>query len=621
MCTVLAPEQDNMLIGLLFAVLAVGCGVGVNRVLRAPLSLAPVTGLAAVAVIGVGCGAIGAPPLLGTGGVVALALGGAISGLTLLRRASPSVYAGRGPLLVLTMAAAIPALLLGTAFAGVDTPVSTHDGAFHVETIDSLRRGVPVQMWYPTGFHASAATLLGLVPWLDTARGTTELAAGLPVLASLGLFGLGRALGLRPLQASVGGVVLALTYIYPYDNHVWGGWPLSMGIVLLLGLWAVAARWITQPSSRLAALGGLLAGAIVLTHGTEVYSALVGLAIIAALGWRRIQPLRLARHLPLAVACALLCAAPYLTALFAWTSAGGASSAGLAALEDIVAHPNTGADGDWLEFVLGMTGAASLTDLPLRAVLLCIGVRGRHMQVVVAAWAVFGALLFAAVFVDLPAVHWLFAVTFPWLVRHRPPQMVVVFASLLVASGVATTVGWMWSLRTRLAPHPGAWRRLAVAGAVLLGFFAEGSAISIYKTLDQVIAEQNTYSADDRAAMTWLRQHARPGELVVNDRAADAGIWAPYKAGLAILLPRSASGQIVEERKPILTHVLDLSSAPTAQAEACALHVGYLYFGAVPLPLDTPLLPNRAALGRAAELEEVFSSGDTAVFRIHLDCG
>ena len=317
------------------------------------------------------------------------------------------------------------------------------------------------------------------------------------MLAPLALFALGLGIGLRPLEASVGALVLALTYIFPYDNHVWGGWPLSMSIVLLLGLWAVAAYWITHPRAGLAVVGGLLAGAIVLTHGTEVYSAIVGLAVIAAVRWRCIQPARLVRHLPLAVACTLLVAMPYLTALFTWTSSGGASGAGLAALDDIAAHPEAGAGGDWLEFVLGVTGAGSFVDLPLRAVLLGIGARGRHMRVVVVAWAIFSAVLFAVSFLDLPPVRWLFAVTFPWLVHHRPPQMVVLFASLLIASGVATTIGWLWSLRARLAPHPHAWRRLAVVSGILLAFFAEGSAISIYKTLDQVIVEQNVFSPDD----------------------------------------------------------------------------------------------------------------------------
>ena len=45
-----------------------------------------------------------------------------------------------------------------------------------------------------------------------------------------------------------------------------------------------------------------------------------------------------------------------------------------------------------------------------------------------------------------------------------------------------------------------------------------------------------TYSADDAAAMAWLNQHAQPGEVLLNDGAADAGIWAPYKTPVSIVL-------------------------------------------------------------------------------------
>jgi len=635
-----------MFIGLVFVCLAVASGVAVNRALRAPPSLAPLSGLAAIAILTVWCSALGAPPLLTTGLVVALALAGVATSAWSLRAPAPcdsaptarshparpgmsaprprvtwtSVSTCRGPLLVLIVAAAIPALLLWAALAGVDAPVSTHDGAFHVETIDTLRHGVAIQLWYPIGFHAAVAALLGLVPWLDTARGTLDAAIGLAMLAPLGLFAVGLALGLRPLQASVGAVVLALTYVFPYDDHMWGGWPLAMSIVLLLGLWAVAARWTAQPTAGLAILGGLLAGAIVVTHGTEVYSAAIGLAVIAAFRWRCLKPMQLVRHLPLAGACAVVCAMPYLSALLGWVGAGGASSAGVAALEDISAHPELGGGGDWLEFVLGVTGAASLIDLPVRAVLLAIGLRGRHMRLVATAWLVFSAVLFAVSFFDVEPVRRLYVVTFPWLVRHRPPQMVVLFASLLIASGLAASVGWAWSLRPRLAQHPRAWRRLVVAGGLLLAFFAEGGVISIYKTLDQVIVEQNVYASDDAAAMAWLKQHVQPGELVVNDEAADAGIWTPFKTGAPILLPRSATGLQFAQRVPILTHLVDLDATPAARSEACALHATYVYSGSKPVPGDDLLLPTRAALNQSPALEAVFSAGEAAVFRLHLNC-
>ena len=81
-----------MFIGLLFVCLAVACGLAVNRVLRVPLSLSPLSGLASMAVLTLWCSALGAPPLLGTGLVVVLALAGVATSVRALGRT-----AGRGP--------------------------------------------------------------------------------------------------------------------------------------------------------------------------------------------------------------------------------------------------------------------------------------------------------------------------------------------------------------------------------------------------------------------------------------------------------------------------------------------------------------------------------------------
>lgn len=610
-----------MLTGVVVAFLASLCGLAVCRVLRGPISLVPFGGLAAMAVLTTWCAAAGVPPVLSTGLVVLLAMVGVGVAINTLRRTGlqkvDPVAGG-----VLLAAVLVPWLLLGVALVGVDAPVSTHDGAFHVEVVDSLRRGVPVQGWYPMGFHTTIAAVLRLMPWLDTARGTVEAAQALAFLAPLGIFALGLAIGLSPRLASLGALIQALTYIYPYDDHLWGGWPLAMSILLMLGLWSVAARWLVEPRAGLAVLAGLLAGAIVLTHGTEVYSSAIGLAVIALVRWRRIRLDRLVRCAPLALAAAALCAAPYLSSLVVWAAGGGASVVGEASLVDAAAQGQaTGSGGgDWLEFVLGITGASSLIDLPLRLALLAIGARFRPLRLALVGWIVFGALLFAVSFLDVEPVRRLYVVTFPWLVHHRPPQMVVLFTSLLVGGGMYCVVRSFWSLRPRLAASTGAWRRLALVSAALLFFFAEGSAVSIYKTLQQVVSEHNVFSADDRAAMSWLRQNAVPGAMVINNAAADAGIWAPYKTGLPILLPRSAPGPVQETRAPIAADVLTLDKTPSVAAVACSLGADYVYEGSRAVPDDVTVLPDRAQLEQASGLQQVFASGDAAVYRLQLPC-
>ncbi len=610
-----------MVTGVVFALLAGLCGVALNRALRAPLSLAPVSGLALIAVATTWCVALGVPPIVSTALVLLIA---ATGGVILAREPQIARWrnADRIASAVLAAAVIVPWLLLGIALASVDAPVSTHDGAFHVEAVDSLRRGLPVQGWYPMAFHSSVAAVLQLAPWLDSARGTVEAAQGLAILAPLGIFALGRAIKLSPRLAAIGALIQSLTYIYPYDDHMWGGWPLAMSIVLLLGLWSVAARWIDNPGPGLALLGGLLAGAIVLTHGTEVYSSVIGLAVVVVVRWRAIRVDKVLRYVPLAAVVAAVCAGPYLMALLHWAAGGGASAAGAEALADTTSQAETSGSGTAgaLEFILGITGAGSFIDLPLRAVLLFVGARQRQLRLAFAAWLAFGALLFTVSFIDIEPVRKLYIITFPWLVHHRPPQLVVLFTSLLVGGGLYVAVAWFWSTREGLAAYAGTWRRLAIVICALLLFFGEGSSVSIFKTLAQVISQNNLYSADDRAAMAWLKQHAAADEMVVNLAASDAGIWAPYKAGLPVLLPRSASELVQETRGPILANLSTLNDQPALAQAACSLRADYVYFGSRSVDEDLTALPDRAELEHAPTLREVFSSGDTAIYQVTLAC-
>ena len=604
------------MVSVFFVVLVLACGAALCRGLRLPLNVAPLAGLAGIAVLTTWCARLGAPPLLGSGLIVALAIAGLAGLLMSARLWAASAKAWRIPLVLLAISAAIPALMLGSAFAGIEAPVSTHDGAFHVETIDSLRRGVPLETWYPVGFHATVAAVLGLLPWLDTARGTSEIGLGLAVLGPLVVFSLGLALGLDALGAAIAAAILAVTFIYPYDYHLWAGWPQGMGVLLVLGLIVAALRWIERPTLGWAVLGGLSAGAIVLSHGTEVYTSALGLAVIALARFRRIAPRRLAVHLPLALGLAGLCAAPYVPTLFGWAGSGGAISAG-----DAFAVNADNGQADWLQFALGITGAVSLIDLPLRFALIAVGLTmHRRLRLAAGLWLSFVALLVVVQFVDLPPVRTLFVLTFPWLADYRPRQIAVVFASLLGAGGLSIGLTYLARLRVRLDGRPNAFRRLALACGLVLVFFAEGSAVSVYKRVTQAVAEQNVFGADDGAAMAWLKRNVQPGEMVANDQTVDAGIWAPYKADVPILLPRSASGANRIDREPVLLHVGDLPSAPGAMATACALHLTYVYEGAQPTSADERSLPERAALERAPDLEQVFTSGQAAVFRIHLPC-
>jgi hypothetical protein len=368
-------------------------------------------------------------------------------------------------------------------------------------------------------------------------------------------------------------------------------------------------------------MGALLAGAIVLTHGTEVYTSLLGLSVVAFVVARSISPRALVAHLALAGGLALLLVAPYLSTVLGWAQLGGASGAGVENLDFGLTHPELQGRGDALQFALGITGAGSAIDLPIRAILLGLGLRSRLPRALTGLWLTFVALLLVVDFLNFGLLTRIYALTFPWLVDNRPRQVAVTLASLIEGAGLVAGAQFLGAWRPRLEGRPHLWRRSVFACALVLGFVAEGSAVSVYKRLTQDIALQNVYSADDGAAMAWLRQHAQAGDMVANNQTADAGIWVPYKANLPILLPRSAPGRVLEARQPIVAHVLDLGAAPGAEAQACALGLNYLYEGARDSPNDERLLPTRAELDRAIDLREVFRSGQAVVFRIQLPCG
>ena len=137
--------------------------------------------------------------------------------------------------------------------------------------------------WYPPGTSASFAAALQLLPWLDTALGTFSLGIAASLLAPLIVFGLGVAVLRNLPMASAGALFVSVTYLYPYFPQVWSGWPLLLSMVMAVGVWIVAVEYVERPSWQWAALGGLLLGATVLVHGSELYTLVIVLLVVA---WR-----------------------------------------------------------------------------------------------------------------------------------------------------------------------------------------------------------------------------------------------------------------------------------------------------------------------------------------------
>src|SRR5262249_15293888 len=69
---------------------------------------------------------------------------------------------------LLAAALAVPTVALGVTLAGVQVPLSPHDGAYHAQVIDAYRGGRQWLDWYPPGTAVLFGSVLQLMPWLDT---------------------------------------------------------------------------------------------------------------------------------------------------------------------------------------------------------------------------------------------------------------------------------------------------------------------------------------------------------------------------------------------------------------------------------------------------------------------
>ena len=154
-----------LLIGALFAACVLSSGYGLLRVTRLTnaaigFGLAPAAGLAVLIVASVWISFVGLPPvaatvLIGIGVVLGVAM--ALRDRHRLYRAFIAGGEARLTLLLVVLCVAVPTIVLGAAFNAVVVPLSSDDGAHHVEIINQLRQGGQWAGWYPRGFHSLVA--------------------------------------------------------------------------------------------------------------------------------------------------------------------------------------------------------------------------------------------------------------------------------------------------------------------------------------------------------------------------------------------------------------------------------------------------------------------------------
>ena len=112
-------------------------------------------------------------------------------------------------------------------------------------------------------------------------------------------------------------------------------------------------------------------------------------------------------------------------------------------------------------------------------------------------------------------------------------------------------------------------------------------------------------TADGRGGDGWLRLHAAGGEVLANDGFAGAGIWAPYKGGVAILMPRSVSAIRSEQGRLMIDNVDRLGQGPEGAAVVCLLKRALRLSRRETSDWDTRRFPSLEVLRASAALGQV----------------
>ncbi len=192
---------------------------------------------------------------------------------------------------------------------------------------------------------------------------------------------------------------------------------------------------------------------------------------------------------------------------------------------------------------------------------------------------------------------------------------------MIAGGGCVLVVGW-WSRLVDRVRGEAAHRRLTRVGRLLVVAWVGLSCWALIVLLGIEAGSDMSFTSDDAAAMAWMRSNVGPGEVVVNDTFADAGIWAPYKAGVQILFYRSVDdAATADERQLVLDNVANLDQNSAAAAAACALNARYVYYGAANTAWQVRAFPAIEELRDSPALQQVFEQGNAAVFAIKPDCG
>jgi hypothetical protein len=458
--------------------------------------------------------------------------------------------------------------------------------------------------FYPDAYHALLALLLdqgGLdMPHL------LNLAALMGVLAwPLGIAALAMAWRLPPVAAAAAAAVSTWFTPFPYDS-LWRGplYPYVAGIAMLPAVLALTKLLLARRGGATGPLTVALAGvglAGLHTSLAFVFAALMlVLLLFGAVRLERIEWRAVALRLVVTAVLAAVLAAPLL--LPSVGSASGVTAqvwpseaTPAAAFTQMITFSGVQAYPLWL---LGLTSFIGIALM----------VRHRIMLWFVGAYAVFGVLYAVTVSLEGNLIqtltgifyndHWRLAALLPlfgaigfgvfawrtaeWLTaRTRRLSVVAYGTAVVLACGLLTRGGYIGHNDQRLAIS-----------------YSDGPAVSMA----------------ERAGYTWLAQHVRPGETVLND-FRDGSVWMYALAGVQPAEWTYYGSAPDSTSSYLLAHLNQVDRDPKVRTSLATLRIRYVFVGSG-MVRDYKMASGFANLATVKGFNKVFENSGAVVYQV-----
>ena len=486
--------------------------------------------------------------------------------------------------------------ILAVIYAGYVMPV-THDAVAHVMWTSAIARSqvFPIALqsshlgsadgaFYPPVFHVVTALILDVAP-MAAQRAVFYSVLAAVVMLPVALFSYVRTVTGRPRLGALAALVALAFEPLPLFMVLGGLYPFTVSQLFTPALAVALCDGPGRGDRRSTALAALLGVGLFYTHPTEfVTVALLTLPLLPGLRLGALTAgswARLCGYGAIVAAFWSLCAAPALLAVQRTMVAAGAE---IKDKHNFAGPPQVHLQA-LLDGYVSSVYSRNLSYLLLAAVVVGVAwclAHGRWRSLILVQ-----AILFA-IFLDTNSynlLHRFYVLSFPWATWERLPVTQYWCVLPLAAIGVDAAVrGARRVLRARAPLYAGLVAAPLVVIGLLMPLDVTAGRIATYTDTRTVI------TPSDLGAITWLREHAPSGSVVVNDsnvdpRVAfdapiDAGLWMPVLGGPQPLFWQQETGPgALGDRNYLLLHIADTPLPARARGFIHDHHVRYVFYG------------------------------------------